>query len=81
MAPCRCRLPSSVCGSWRSLRAPVRPITLPAGMQLSGHLDREALRRALDRIVARHEALRTSFARDRWRTRYNGLLLRISVLL
>ena len=35
---------------------------IPAGIKLSGHLDREALRRALDRIIARHEALRTSFA-------------------
>lgn len=34
---------------------------LPAGLRLSGDLDRNALRRALDRIVARHEALRTGF--------------------
>ncbi|RON51638.1 non-ribosomal peptide synthetase [Pseudomonas frederiksbergensis] len=34
---------------------------LPAGLRLSGDLDRHALQRALDRIVARHEALRTSF--------------------
>jgi syringomycin synthetase protein SyrE len=31
------------------------------GLRLRGQLDREALRRALDRIVARHEALRTTF--------------------
>ena len=31
------------------------------GLQLRGELDRTALRRALDRIVARHEALRTFF--------------------
>ena len=31
------------------------------GWRLKGALDREALRRALDRIVARHEALRTTF--------------------
>ena len=31
------------------------------GLRLKGRLDREALRRALDRIVARHEALRTTF--------------------
>jgi amino acid adenylation domain-containing protein len=35
---------------------------LPVRMRLKGELDREALRRALDRIVARHEALRTVFA-------------------
>ncbi|MES2939620.1 MAG: non-ribosomal peptide synthase/polyketide synthase, partial [Pseudomonadota bacterium] len=34
---------------------------VPIGLRLSGLLDRAALRRALDRIVARHEALRTSF--------------------
>ena len=32
------------------------------GLQLRGELDRTALRRALNRIVARHEALRTVFA-------------------
>ncbi|HKQ08166.1 MAG TPA: amino acid adenylation domain-containing protein, partial [Blastocatellia bacterium] len=31
------------------------------GWRLKGQLDRRALRRALDRIVARHEALRTTF--------------------
>src|SRR6185503_16444906 len=31
------------------------------GWRLKGQLDRVALRRALDRIVARHEALRTTF--------------------
>ncbi|MGH9968411.1 MAG: amino acid adenylation domain-containing protein, partial [Pyrinomonadaceae bacterium] len=31
------------------------------GWRLKGQLDRSALRRALDRIVARHEALRTTF--------------------
>ncbi|MTD22513.1 amino acid adenylation domain-containing protein, partial [Pseudomonas sp. CCM 7891] len=34
---------------------------LPAGLRLTGDLDRNALRRALDRIIARHEALRTGF--------------------
>jgi amino acid adenylation domain-containing protein len=34
---------------------------LAKGLRLHGDLDRAALRRALDRIVARHEALRTVF--------------------
>jgi hypothetical protein len=35
---------------------------IPGGLRLKGDLDRAALRRALDRILARHEALRTTFA-------------------
>ncbi|MHA6885078.1 non-ribosomal peptide synthase/polyketide synthase [Ralstonia pseudosolanacearum] len=34
---------------------------IPAGLRLKGELDEDALRRSLDRIVARHEALRTRF--------------------
>ncbi|MBN8227307.1 non-ribosomal peptide synthase/polyketide synthase [Corallococcus macrosporus] len=34
---------------------------LPAALQLTGHLDVEALRRAFESLVARHEALRTTF--------------------
>jgi amino acid adenylation domain-containing protein len=34
---------------------------IPTRLRLQGELDREALARALDRIVARHEALRTAF--------------------
>ncbi|HST60740.1 MAG TPA: condensation domain-containing protein, partial [Longimicrobium sp.] len=34
---------------------------IPMRLRLQGELDRGALQRALDRIVARHEALRTSF--------------------
>ncbi|HEV2642445.1 MAG TPA: condensation domain-containing protein, partial [Candidatus Elarobacter sp.] len=34
---------------------------VPLGWRLSGRLDRAALRRALDRLVARHESLRTAF--------------------
>ena len=34
---------------------------VPLGLRLEGKLNREALQRALDRIVWRHEALRTSF--------------------
>jgi amino acid adenylation domain-containing protein/non-ribosomal peptide synthase protein (TIGR01720 family) len=35
---------------------------ISAGLRLKGVLERDALQRALDRIVARHEALRTRFA-------------------
>jgi amino acid adenylation domain-containing protein len=35
---------------------------IPSRLRLKGELDRDALARALDRIVARHEALRTTFA-------------------
>ena len=34
---------------------------IPLALRLSGHLNRRALRYALERIVARHEALRTTF--------------------
>ncbi len=34
---------------------------VPQGLRLHGELDRDALRRALNRIVWRHEALRTTF--------------------
>ncbi|MFC7519108.1 condensation domain-containing protein, partial [Herbaspirillum sp. GCM10030257] len=34
---------------------------IPLGLRMQGTLDRAALRHALDRIVARHEALRTTF--------------------
>jgi amino acid adenylation domain-containing protein len=34
---------------------------IPLGMRLRGRLERRALKRALDRIVARHEVLRTTF--------------------
>ena len=40
---------------------------IPFGLRLKGELDRAALRRALDRIVARHEALRTTFVSGRRR--------------
>src|SRR3979409_863119 len=34
---------------------------VPLGVRLRGRLDGAALRQALDRLVARHEALRTTF--------------------
>ncbi|MEV0281340.1 non-ribosomal peptide synthase/polyketide synthase [Streptomyces sp. NPDC050610] len=37
---------------------------LPAALRLTGRLDREALRHALDDVVERHESLRTVFAED-----------------
>jgi amino acid adenylation domain-containing protein len=37
---------------------------MPAAYRLRGPLDRDALRAALDRLLARHEALRTTFAVD-----------------
>ncbi|WP_328516786.1 amino acid adenylation domain-containing protein, partial [Ralstonia pseudosolanacearum] len=37
---------------------------IPVGLRLTGELDADALRRALNRIVARHEALRTRFVAE-----------------
>ena len=38
------------------------PYHIPGGFRLTGPLDPEALRRALERVVERHEVLRTTFA-------------------
>ncbi len=42
---------------------------LPAALRLTGQLDRAALQATLDRIIARHEVLRTSFVVDAGRPR------------
>ena len=34
---------------------------MPFGLRLKGGVDRGALRRALDRVIERHEVLRTTF--------------------
>src|SRR5262245_29549016 len=39
-----------------------RAYHISGGLRLTGDLDRDALRRALDQIVARHEVLRTTFS-------------------
>lgn len=38
-----------------------RPYNVPVGLRLRGRRDRRALRRAVDRIVWRHQSLRTRF--------------------
>ncbi len=48
---------------WFSVQLdPNRTYHIPFGLPLKGELDANALRRALDEIVARHEPLRTTFA-------------------
>src|ERR1700716_2639106 len=42
---------------------------VPLGLRLRGALDEGALRRALERVVERHEVLRTSIASERGRAR------------
>ena len=44
-----------------------RAYNIPAGVRLAGRLDVEALRRTLNEVVRRHEALRTHLCRRRWR--------------
>jgi amino acid adenylation domain-containing protein len=39
-------------------------LNLPYGYRLDGHLDRAALKRALEEMIARHEILRTAFLDD-----------------
>ena len=66
-ASCLCPLPSSGCGSWPSSKAASAAYHMPGGCRLKGRLDREALIRALGRIVApprgaAHHALPCSMA-------------------
>src|SRR5258708_4559925 len=42
---------------------------VPLGLRLRGALDEGALRRALERVIERHEVLRTSFASERGQAR------------
>ncbi|MEO8488703.1 non-ribosomal peptide synthase/polyketide synthase [Pseudomonas sp.] len=41
---------------------------IPAALRLRGHLDTQALQSSFDRLIARHESLRTSFTQDGERT-------------
>jgi non-ribosomal peptide synthetase component F/acyl carrier protein len=47
---------------WRADRVHPEGLILATGYRVSGPLDREALRRSIESIVARHETLRTTFA-------------------
>ncbi|WP_395607828.1 non-ribosomal peptide synthase/polyketide synthase [Pseudomonas sp. B22129] len=41
---------------------------IPAALRLRGHLDTQALQQSFDRLICRHESLRTSFTQDGERT-------------
>src|SRR5690606_9733072 len=45
-------------------QAATKAYTIPFAIALSGTLDEDALRRAVQRLIARHEALRTTFNED-----------------
>jgi hypothetical protein len=57
---CRCH----ACGLWflGQMEGASAAYHIPFGLHLKGDLSRTALRRALDRILVRHEVLRTTFA-------------------
>ena len=76
---CRCRSRSSGCGSWRRWTARARRITCRSGLRLSGDLDRLALSRALDRIVAPSRGAAHDVSRSTMENPFSGSATRRAV--